>query len=449
MKRILKKVMPALLTLAMVFTMVAVPSVKAKAAENVTLYFKLPAGWTANTTGYNFWGDSGVAVSGSGNTVIAPSSWDSTHARTIGQVTDATGGWVSVVVNDSAKLKGIQLISAYGAQDCAYSTGDGDNLWNATVASLGLSSAYFDTTTNKWYKEKACTNEVLPPVLDDIYYVTGDEGLTGANWGATPTGGLMTEGTNGVFSVEFTVATAGTYAYKVLQDPADFGWTNPYTAESNGAKATENGSITTTVDGSTVKISINSETKIVTVTVTKPQGSGNEGGQGSGNEGQGSGNEGQGSGNEGQGSGNEGQGSGDVNNETETDTVKIYAKVSSEWETVNAYAWKDGADFYEVAKWPGTAMTSLGDGWYVISVPKDIDRIIFNNGNGVQTDNITLTAGKAAAFSVAADGKFEETNVPLNYKGGDNNNMVVYIMMMLAGAGLAAVAIAKRRQATK
>ena len=129
--------------------------------------------------------------------------------------------------------------------------------------------------------------------------------------------------------------------------------------------------------------------------------------------------------------------------------MKIYAKVSSEWETVNAYAWKDGADFYEVAKWPGTAMTSLGDGWYVISVPKDIDRIIFNNGNGVQTDNITLTAGKAAAFSVAADGKFEETNVPLNYKGGDNNNMVVYIMMMLAGAGLAAVAIAKRRQATK
>ena len=33
MKRILKKVMPALLTLAMVFTMVAVPSVKAKAAD--------------------------------------------------------------------------------------------------------------------------------------------------------------------------------------------------------------------------------------------------------------------------------------------------------------------------------------------------------------------------------------------------------------------------------
>ena len=279
MKRIMKKVMPALLALAMVFAMVAVPSVKAKAAENVTLYFKLPAGWTAATTGVNFWGDTGVAVTGSGATVNKPTSWG---AGTLTQVTDATGGWVSVVVNDSAKLTGIQFISSPDASDCAYNTGDGDNLWNATVASLGLTSAYFDTTNNKWYKEQACTNEVLPPVLDDIYYVTGDEKLTGADWGATPAGGLMTEGSDGVFSVEFTVAKAGTYLYKVLQDPADFGWDNPYTVESDGAKANGNGSVTTTVDGSTVKFSIDKATKKVTIKITEPQGSGDGQGEGSG-----------------------------------------------------------------------------------------------------------------------------------------------------------------------
>ena len=406
MKRILKKVMPALLTLAMVFTMVAVPSVKAKAADGDYYILGDVPSATWNT-------ESGAKMKDEGNgkyTYTFSASVDQTFMFKVANASVFDGtNWDSVISDGNVSGGNFNIKATAETVKITYDKTIGDRQGVSFEGAVSTNTF----TTGK-------------------FNVAGDEGLTGANWNQTAN--LMTE-KDGVHSITFSNIAAGDYQYKILEDQENQGWNSAYVCGERNVYGNGVLSVPADKDGGNVTISINGTTKIVTVTVTAAQGSGNEG-QGSGNEG-------------GQGSGNEGQGSGNVNNETETDTVKIYAKVSSEWETVNAYAWKDGADFYEVAKWPGTAMTSLGDGWYVISVPKDIDRIIFNNGNGVQTENITLTAGKAAAFSVAADGKFEETNVPLNYKGGDNNNMVVYIMMMLAGAGLAAVAIAKRRQATK
>ena len=404
MKRILKKVMPALLTLAMVFTMVAVPSVKAKAADGD--YYILgnvspSATWDKN---------SGAKMKDEGNgkyTYTFSASVDQTFMFKVAKASVFDGtNWPSVIgdYEDNFNIKATSTTVKI--------------TYDATIGDRQAVSVEGAVSTNTFSTGK--------------FNVAGDEGLTGASW--SQTANLMTE-KDGVHSITFSNIAKGSYEYKILENQESNAWKSAYVC----GERNEHGNGVITVpddkDGGNVTISINGTTKIVTVTITAAQGSGNEGGQGSGNEGQ--------------GSGNAGQGSGDTNKEVNKDTVKIYAKVSSEWETVNAYAWKDGEGFYKVAEWPGTAMTSLGDGWYVIEIPTDINSIIFNNGNGVQTDNITLTAGKTAAFTVAADGKFEETNVPLNYKGGDNNNMVVYIMMMLAGAGLAAVAIAKRRQATK
>ena len=391
MKRILKKVMPALLTLAMVFTMVAVPSVKAKAADGDYYILGDVPSATWNT-------ESGAKMKDEGNgkyTYTFSASVDQTFMFKVANASVFDGtNWDSVISDGNVSGGNFNIKATAETVKITYDKTIGDRQGVSFEGAVSTNTF----TTGK-------------------FNVAGDEGLTGANWNQTAN--LMTE-KDGVHSITFSNIAAGDYQYKILEDQENQGWNSAYVCGERNVYGNGVLSVPADKDGGNVTISINGTTKIVTVTVTAAQGSGNEG-----------------------------QGSGNVNNETETDTVKIYAKVSSEWETVNAYAWKDGADFYEVAKWPGTAMTSLGDGWYVISVPKDIDRIIFNNGNGVQTENITLTAGKAAAFSVAADGKFEETNVPLNYKGGDNNNMVVYIMMMLAGAGLAAVAIAKRRQATK
>ena len=413
MKRILKKVMPALLTLAMVFTIVAVPSVKAKAADGDYYILGTVPLATWNT-------GSGAKMKDEGNgkyTYTFSASVDRTYEFKVANasVFDGSDAAWKFVIGDYEDDFNIKATST--TVKITY---------DATIGDRQAVSVEGAVSTNTFSTGK--------------FNVAGEEGLTGTSW--SQTANLMTE-KDGVHSITFSNIAKGSYEYKILENQESNAGESAYVCGERNKNG--NGVITVPADkdGGNVTISINGTTKIVTVTVTAAQGSGNEGGQGSGNEG------GQGSGNEGQGSGNAGQGSGDTNKEVNKDTVKIYAKVSSEWETVNAYAWKDGEGFYKVAEWPGTAMTSLGDGWYVIEIPTDINSIIFNNGNGVQTDNITLTAGKAAAFTVAADGKFEETNVPLNYKGGDNNNMVVYIMMMLAGAGLAAVAIAKRRQATK
>ena len=71
-------------------------------------------------------------------------------------------------------------------------------------------------------------------------------------------------------------------------------------------------------------------------------------------------------------------------------TINIHYYNYKEWSKVNAYSWT--APSGEVAgKWPGTAMTAEGDGWYTISLQVDetkVDNlmIIFNDGNAQTTE---------------------------------------------------------------
>ena len=43
-----------------------------------------------------------------------------------------------------------------------------------------------------------------------------------------------------------------------------------------------------------------------------------------------------------------------------------------------------------MTSWPGKAMKNEGNGVYSIELPKDAQYIIFTNGNGAQTSDITL-----------------------------------------------------------
>lgn len=73
----------------------------------------------------------------------------------------------------------------------------------------------------------------------------------------------------------------------------------------------------------------------------------------------------------------------------------IYFKNSANWGgTIYAYAWSS-SDSTILGSWPGTAMTGLGDGLYYIPVRADAVNIIFNNGSGSQTGDLTIpTDGK-------------------------------------------------------
>lgn len=75
----------------------------------------------------------------------------------------------------------------------------------------------------------------------------------------------------------------------------------------------------------------------------------------------------------------------------ETPTTRtVYLINSGNWPTPYAYYWVDGTDG---SGWPGIAMTDEGNNRYSIKVPLEMNRIIFNDGNGTQTANLCLEDG--------------------------------------------------------
>lgn len=73
--------------------------------------------------------------------------------------------------------------------------------------------------------------------------------------------------------------------------------------------------------------------------------------------------------------------------ETTSAYVKVYLKNSANWSTVNCYMWNENGD---VQSWPGVKMTYEGNNIWSYIVPDGYDNIIFNNGAGSQTGDMTF-----------------------------------------------------------
>lgn len=67
----------------------------------------------------------------------------------------------------------------------------------------------------------------------------------------------------------------------------------------------------------------------------------------------------------------------------------IYFRNTGNWSSVNAYAWSD-ENVTILGGWPGSAMTSVEGDLYAITVPFGTPYIIFNNGSGAQTNDLTI-----------------------------------------------------------
>ncbi len=70
----------------------------------------------------------------------------------------------------------------------------------------------------------------------------------------------------------------------------------------------------------------------------------------------------------------------------EEDTVIVYAGNSAEWDVVYYYCWVTGGSQY--VAWPGLEMDLDENGYWYAEVPKACDNIIFNNGEGQQTEDL-------------------------------------------------------------
>ena len=411
MRKIFKKIITAVASAAMLAGLVAgVPSMEAKAATDVKLYVNVD---DPESYGVNVWGGSS-AVTG-GEDVMC---WGTQPKPSLIPGTGDKAGWGYVTLNDSSETQGIQFVKGSDVLN--------GNVWNATIASLGLTEAYYDVTSAKWYKDILLTQEVVSPTLDDIYFVAGAEGLVGADWAATDPKGEMTA-KGDVFSVTYENIAAGKYAYKVLQDPADFGWDNAYTVESEGEKTSANGSIVVDNDGSTVTISINKNTKIVEVEVVEVSAPG------------------------------------EVETPPETTapettapetiaeknvTIKVTLDSSIAWEKVFLYAWNGGDN----NEWPGVELVKDGD-VYSVTIPVTHAKMnmIINNGDGEQTidiEDIDVT-GDAVEITVGAknaDGKYEATTpqAAAAPKTADSTNIALIIAVM-AAMGCVVVATSKKK----
>lgn len=90
----------------------------------------------------------------------------------------------------------------------------------------------------------------------------------------------------------------------------------------------------------------------------------------------------------------------------------VYFTTELDWDNVHYYAWGDG---YVPMKWPGEKIEAIatddetGNPLYRIDVPKNVTKIIFNNGSqGEQTVDITLTYDKNFYTTIESTGKVNE-----------------------------------------
>lgn len=73
---------------------------------------------------------------------------------------------------------------------------------------------------------------------------------------------------------------------------------------------------------------------------------------------------------------------------TAPQTDYIYFKNNSNWSKVMAYYWAESDT--TLTSWPGEEMQSIGNNVYRIEIPSSAEYIIFNNGNGNQSNDIKL-----------------------------------------------------------
>ena len=88
-------------------------------------------------------------------------------------------------------------------------------------------------------------------------------------------------------------------------------------------------------------------------------------------------------------------------------TKTIYFDNSGKnWSTVNVYAWNGNGPC--TGEWPGSAMTLVSGNTYSYEVPTDAVNIIFNNGSGAQTSDLTIPTDSKNLYNGSVWGIYGE-----------------------------------------
>lgn len=215
-----RKLLSLFLAMAMVITMFQLPgTATAYAAENaVKLYFELPDGTDASDWCVNVWSNATV-TEGDTDNAFRPSTWG-TGATFPAMLADKEQkGWGYVVISGS--IEGLQFVKKDGTEF---------KCWNAEIANKGYEEAYFSTSDEKWYTAADKTTEIKAAEVRNIFILAGASGLAGSNWNQNDTNNTLKQDAtdSNKFSITYKNVAAGTYEYKILQDPENCGWDKPW-----------------------------------------------------------------------------------------------------------------------------------------------------------------------------------------------------------------------------
>ena len=206
-----------LLAIAMVLTLLPIGAVQAKAEEAaVTLYFELPKGTTVTDWGVNVWNSAHV-IDGDTEHAFRPEKWGEgvKYPTLLADQKNEKWGYVTI----SGTIDGLQFVNKAGKPEY--------KCWNAQIAKEGHEEAYFDPSVEKWYTSAEKTIEIKAAEIKNTFTLAGDSGLTGnSNWDAKDTRNVLLQDVSNKnkFSITFHNVAAGTYSYKILQDPENCGW---------------------------------------------------------------------------------------------------------------------------------------------------------------------------------------------------------------------------------
>lgn len=204
-----------LLAIAMVLTLLPIGAVQAKAEEAaVKLYFELPDGTTVTDWGVNVWNSAHV-IDGDTEHAFRPEKWGEgvKYPTLLADQNNEKWGYVTI----SGTIDGLAFVDQKGTEY---------KCWNSEIAKGGYEAAYYVPTKDKWYTGADKSTEIQKATVRDIYVISGETALTGFEWGIHNDNSLTKDGNK--YSITFTNVSAGTYSYKILQDPENCGWDKPW-----------------------------------------------------------------------------------------------------------------------------------------------------------------------------------------------------------------------------
>ncbi len=120
---------------------------------------------------------------------------------------------------------------------------------------------------------------------------------------------------------------------------------------------------------------------------------------------------------------------------TET-TITLHYKNTNDWSKVSLYmaqggSWTAIPGYEQYGKWPGNVITAGADGWYTVSVTKDMSTLdfIYNNGEKEQTDNLYVVPEAAEEEYWIVDGTVYDylpTTIVMHYYTEDFSTVNAY-----------------------